>query len=217
LYEKFEALTEEKRLRIINSALSEFSKKRFDAASTDEVAKNAGISKGALFSYFGSKNKLYIYVYRYAYNVLSEELWPKLDFSCPDLFLRIKQATIAKMKVFYKYPAIFDFFINVAADQANSEIQTALQKEISGQKKDAYDKLMSDIDYGDIKDEFDKNQVVCVILWTIDGFGNMISEQIKDRTLEPEDFSAWMADFDKYIETLKKAFCKEEYINGVRD
>ena len=53
--EKFFALPEEKRRRIVNAAMEAFGKNEYKRASTDDIAARAGISKGLLFHYFGSK------------------------------------------------------------------------------------------------------------------------------------------------------------------
>ncbi len=47
----------EKRQRIINAAIDEFMK-GYCKANTDIIVNNAGISKGLLFHYFGTKKKL---------------------------------------------------------------------------------------------------------------------------------------------------------------
>ena len=39
--------------------LEEFSEKGFDRASTNSIAERAGVSKGLVFHYFGSKQRLY--------------------------------------------------------------------------------------------------------------------------------------------------------------
>jgi AcrR family transcriptional regulator len=44
---------------ILNAALAEFSDKGFDATRMDDVAKKAGISKGTVYLYFDSKEKLF--------------------------------------------------------------------------------------------------------------------------------------------------------------
>ena len=52
---KFLNLHKEKQQRILNAALNEFANKGFDRASTNEIVKSAGISKGLLFHYFNNK------------------------------------------------------------------------------------------------------------------------------------------------------------------
>ncbi|RDC49957.1 TetR/AcrR family transcriptional regulator, partial [Acinetobacter sp. RIT592] len=45
----FENLSEEKRLRIINSAIEEFANKGYRRATVDNIVLKAGISKGSVF------------------------------------------------------------------------------------------------------------------------------------------------------------------------
>lgn len=44
----------DKRLRLINAAMKEFSENHFDKASTNTIVKEVGISKGLLNHYFKS-------------------------------------------------------------------------------------------------------------------------------------------------------------------
>lgn len=44
--------------KIINAAISVFSKKGFDISTLDEIASRAGVSKGTVFLYFKNKNDL---------------------------------------------------------------------------------------------------------------------------------------------------------------
>ena len=50
--EKFFDLKKEKQDRMINAALKAFAVNGYKRASTDEIVKDAGISKGLLFHYF---------------------------------------------------------------------------------------------------------------------------------------------------------------------
>ena len=60
--EKFEKINNEKKEKIIKSAIKEFIEEGFTGASTNTIVKNAGISKGSLFNYFENKENLYIYL-----------------------------------------------------------------------------------------------------------------------------------------------------------
>ncbi|MBR6395680.1 MAG: helix-turn-helix transcriptional regulator, partial [Lachnospiraceae bacterium] len=57
--ERFFELKKEKQDRMINAALRVFSQYGYRHASTDEIVREAGISKGLLFHYFESKKGLY--------------------------------------------------------------------------------------------------------------------------------------------------------------
>ncbi|MDF1537084.1 MAG: TetR/AcrR family transcriptional regulator [bacterium] len=59
-YEKLEPGT---RQRIFDAALKEFGRFGYRSASMNRLVEGAGISKGALFKYFGTKSGLFGYVY----------------------------------------------------------------------------------------------------------------------------------------------------------
>lgn len=49
--------------RILRSALVEFARRGYAAASTNAIATDAGVSKGSVFSHFGTKANLYTVVF----------------------------------------------------------------------------------------------------------------------------------------------------------
>ena len=59
--EAFEKLSPDKQDLILQCGISEFSKKPYRDANTDEITKSAGISKGILYHYFGTKKAFYLY------------------------------------------------------------------------------------------------------------------------------------------------------------
>ena len=59
---------------MINAALKIFAENGFRRASTDEMVKEAGISKGLLFHYFISKTGLYQFVFDYSVKYLTMEM-----------------------------------------------------------------------------------------------------------------------------------------------
>src|SRR5881398_2656791 len=50
----------EREARMLDAALEVFTERGFDAASMDEIAAASGITKPMLYSYFGSKEGLYL-------------------------------------------------------------------------------------------------------------------------------------------------------------
>lgn len=59
----FLKLPEEKRDAILRIAAEEFIRCGYAAASTNTITRRAGISKGILFHYFGSKKELYLHLF----------------------------------------------------------------------------------------------------------------------------------------------------------
>ena len=72
--EKFFDLKKEKQDRIINGCMKVFAFCGYAHASTDEMVREAHISKGLLFHYFGSKSGLYHFLYDYAVRFVTLEI-----------------------------------------------------------------------------------------------------------------------------------------------
>ena len=89
--DKFFDLKQEKQDRMINASLKIFSRGGYRHASTDEIVKEAGISKGLLFHYFGSKLGLYGFLFDYSARFMLLELSREVKRSETDYFALTKQ------------------------------------------------------------------------------------------------------------------------------
>lgn len=58
----FYNLSDDKKQRIFDAAVKEFSARRFTDASINQIIKNAGIPKGSFYQYFNDKEDIYLYV-----------------------------------------------------------------------------------------------------------------------------------------------------------
>lgn len=61
----FDRVSQEKKTRIINTAITEFAKHGFESANINHIASIAGVSVGAMYKYFASKEDLYLYIIHY--------------------------------------------------------------------------------------------------------------------------------------------------------
>lgn len=68
--ERFEIISEEKQNQILKAAIEEFSVNGFNGTSINKVAKRAEISIGAMYSYFESKDDLFLSVVERLFGVL---------------------------------------------------------------------------------------------------------------------------------------------------
>lgn len=72
--ETFDRIPQEKRDFIFSTAVSEFAQKGYAAASINQVARKAGISIGSMYSYFDSKEDLFLAVVDKGYELLERAL-----------------------------------------------------------------------------------------------------------------------------------------------
>lgn len=83
VHQTFLNLPEEKRERILNSAVDEFVRLPYERTSINRIVENAGIPKGSFYQYFDSKDDLYGYcilsIYRQVARVRQQEGQPLLD------------------------------------------------------------------------------------------------------------------------------------------
>lgn len=90
----FYNLSDDKKDRIFDAALQEFSTRRFSEASLNQIIKNAGIPKGSFYQYFDNKEDLYLYM-REVVSKEMAELLSNINGMDPDadVFEVIKQET----------------------------------------------------------------------------------------------------------------------------
>ena len=70
----FAKISEEKRNKIYQAAITEFAEHGFNSSNINVIAKKSGISIGAMYSYFSSKEDLFSTVIHYAVDTLKSVL-----------------------------------------------------------------------------------------------------------------------------------------------
>ena len=209
LIDKFMSLEEEKRERIINAAMEEFAKKGYQNASTNEIVKNAGISKGLLFHYFSSKKNLFLFLLDYSSNKFIDEFYSRIDCEETDIIKRWRQIAQLKIELIQKHPDIYQFIMTSYADDS-AEIRQEIEERNKSITQDAYKKLLTNIDTSVYKDGLDVKRVSEIIIWVTQGFGNSELEKLKKIPEYKSNFdvNAIMADYDEYMKMLITAFYK---------
>ena len=96
--DKFLALTEEKRLTILNAALQCFGKFGYEKASINDIAVAAGISKASIFQYFGNKQALYQYLFDYCAAQMKQAYNTSALEETTDFFDRVWEASVMKVE-----------------------------------------------------------------------------------------------------------------------
>lgn len=195
-------IPEEKHQRIVRAGMENFAKSGYKKATMDEIVADAGISKGLIFHYFGSKKKLFLYLYEFAYSFVYERLVPHFDLEQPDLFERIRQSEQVKLEVMREYPYILDFLISARRDE-NVELYTEMKRFSKENFAPWSERFIKGLDIGKLRDGIDLERVVRIIQWCTSG---LLAEH-KDNFVLEDVF----AEMDIYLDLMRKAFYKEEY------
>lgn len=188
---------------ILNSALKEFVTRGYDEASTNRIAKDAGISKALMFHYVHNKQALFLQVYDYFFERLEKEYYDVMQYEEPDIFIRLYQSLSLQLKLIEKYPYILEFH-KLSYPTSCESINTAL--ETRTQKMDCSAKLFDHIDKGLLKEGLSVEICKQVLYWSIDGFIKQKVEEIKiHRNI---DVQAVLSELEMYMSELKKVFYK---------
>jgi len=125
--EKFFDLKKEKQDRIINGALKVISLNGYVHASTDEIVKEAGISKGLLFHYFENKIGMLEFIYNYSIRYALLELRSALKELSSDFFIQQQQLLEAEVSMLYQYPNI-QMFLERLQREHTEEVESIIRE-----------------------------------------------------------------------------------------
>lgn len=194
----------QKRDNIINSAMKEFSKNTFQKASTNKIVKDAGISKGLLFHYFGTKNNLYQYLEYFSMKIITDEIVNNLNWQQKDIFQRLKEISMIKFEVLQRYPYLYDFSLKVFQDKTVDEIM----KMSPDFPLELYSQIYTyNIDYSLFKEDIDVEKAVDIIRWTIEKYGDEFRKNIKNEKVE-FNYKLIEEEIYKYTDMLEASFYK---------
>ena len=207
MFSKFLNLKPEKQEKILEAAIREFAGKGFEKASTNEIVKEAGISKGILFHYFQNKKNLFLFVYDYFMELCMYEFYKKVDMDERDIFAKLRQISSFKMELMYKYPMIFKFFEVVIAEECN-EVKNEIEERKKKLIESNYSKVFNNIDVSKFRDNVDVSRAMNIILWTLEGLGESELQKAKTTVSKKANYEKIFAEMDIYIDIFKNSFYK---------
>lgn len=193
---KFFDLKKDKQDRMINAALKIFAIHGYRHASTDDIVKEAGISKGLLFHYFGNKLGVYQFVYDYSVRYMNLELSTRVSSRERDLFEIMKQTQSARMNAIKGYPYMLQFLSRSMSEDL-SEVLV-----IIGQKREilanAYDEIYRRIDFSVLPRGTDGVRIYKMLQNAAEG---LITEHFADDSFQADMV---LEEILVYIEMIRK-------------
>ena len=190
--------------RILEAALIEFSDKGYKKASTNTIVREAGVSKGLLFHYYKSKRDLYILLFNHATTVIEEEIYAEVNFADRDVLNRLYQSTITNIEAYDRHPLFVKLFeLNAKVeDQDIIEATNAITK-ATGIR--VYEKAFNNIDYYLFNEVVNIDRSLEVIKWTIDRISDdwKAEHKFEMRSGALEQLSM---DISHYLDLFRSAF-----------
>ena len=200
---KFFDLKKEKQDRMINAALKIFALRGYRHASTDDIVRDAAISKGLLFHYFESKLGVYNFVYDYSVRYMNLELRSNVDSNEKDLFEILKQIEHARMNAMRGYPYMQQF-LNRSMSEDVSEALLAVEEKRSALAQTG-STIDRQIDYQLLPPEIDGKKLRKMLDFTIKG---LMTERFLDASFQPEMLYMEVCD---YLDMMKRIVYRTTY------
>ncbi|MBO7333663.1 MAG: TetR/AcrR family transcriptional regulator [Lachnospiraceae bacterium] len=193
---KFFDLKKEKQDRMINAALKIFALNGYTHASTDDIVKEAHISKGLLFHYFESKIGVYSFLCDYSAKYYALELSSAVDPSETEYFAIVKQIEAAKLQTLKAYPYML-FFINSCLKETVPE--ALLENESPKlQLENALGTIYARADYAPLKANSFTDRYLKMLEYTLNG---QMEDRLRDGSFNAE---AVYAEGIAYIDVVSK-------------
>jgi len=207
MFSKLLSLEPKRRNAILNAALKEFADKGYDDASTNVIAREAGISKPLMFHYINNKKDFFLFLYDYCLEILEREYFSRIDLRERDIFERLRQTCMLKIQVMQKNPWIVDF-IKVAVLTDSEAVKDELVKRRKKVENKSFERFYGDIDTSRFRSGLDVDKAKQLIFWAVGGYSNQILEQLKGFDVSEFDFEKIPTEFDSYLDELRKTYYK---------
>ncbi|MBO0472258.1 TetR/AcrR family transcriptional regulator [Enterococcus ureasiticus] len=178
-------IDQQKYERILQAALKQFATYGYQKANTDEIARDAGVSKGLIFHYFGKKQVLYERTISRVIDFLIEQSSDLFTKQYTDLVEVVVVSTRYKIKLEQEYPDYIHLLIAAYAQKYSlpNEIQEKLAQYMDENMEIVHQLLTGIIEQLPIKKEIVQQDVIQLVL----GIFNQVSvESLQFLKAHPE-------------------------------
>lgn len=196
-FENFKKIPQEKQTAVINAGYACFGRSGYKKTAMSEIAAVAGVSKAALFHYFGAKEALYQYLFHTACDTIAQSVGEGSE----DFYDCMRQGLRLKLRVFERHPSIYEFLL-LAVKDMSAQTASALAATYAGGAAQAAQNYISKVDWGSLR--IAPEQAQNIVRWLSEGVsrdfaGSKTADEIG-------------AEYEMYLQLLKPAIYKEEYL-----
>lgn len=203
MYHNFKNLIEDKKQRILEACILEFADKGYERASTNVIIKNANVSKGILFHYFGNKKSLFLYTVEYCIQFLISEYRKYPLQKSDDIFERIIEFGMIKLKISHANPSISKLIVH-AFMNTPEDIRSEIKDRYTQLSNEFMPSIFKDIDSTKFRESANPKKVIEIVILLLETLQEKYTKQYKGRELELlDDADKIMEEYKEYIEVLK--------------
>lgn len=151
----FDNISEERKKRILDIAIKEFAVKGYNAANINVISKKADISIGSLYSYFASKEDLFLTIIDMGFYLL-EEVLNNANAVDGDIFLKLEKLFSSAREYAIKYPEMNQIYLDLTT-QGLSSLASRLSNKLESATAEFYSNIIKDAQMkGIVRKDIDK-------------------------------------------------------------
>lgn len=210
IYKNFYSLPEEKQQRVRNAAFREFGRFGYKKTSAEQVAQKAGIAKGMVFHYFGSKRGMFEYLVEYSVDCF-EHWFAKLDdvINNLDYIEQYRRITKIKLSAYIREPYMFEFFTMIFMHPENMDVSEKVKSSYQhcmDLRAEAFASLQSGHNISFFRRDLGEEKIRKYITWLIDGYSQNLLATLNEKPLADMDLDVYWDEFDDILDDMKRLF-----------
>lgn len=189
---------------MLEAAIREFAEKGYGGASTNAIVREAGISKGLLFHYFGSKKDLFL-------AALDRCLEVQMDYFLrnvktpypPDVIDRVIEWGALKLEMVYRFPLMHRLLLS-ALLETPPEVRPEVERRFAVVAERSWRLFLEGIDLSRFRDDIDKAKAVELLVVAMEGLQRKYVERYRDRPADLiRDAERVFAEVKEYMEIMR--------------
>lgn len=169
-----EAQKEQRRQIILASAAEVFGRKGYSEASMDDLVKESGISKGGIYTYFPTKEAIFLEIAEQRFRLRSDlvsHLSPELSASKQvETYIRWLLDSLEQPAVINRSRFSFEFWSVIARNKEKSHLAQERYKKFEA---DLSALIQSGVDRGEFRRDLKVSSAVLTLLSAMDGMNFM--------------------------------------------
>ncbi len=203
MYETFENLNQDKRETILEACIQEFAERGYEKASTNSMIREAGISKGILFHYFGNKRSLFLYIVDYCLQTIVEEYNKYSLTETRDIFKRLIELGVLKLKINHAYPEMSKILLEALLNSPE-DMRLVIESKYSRFSKEYMPILFQDIDYSMFRKGVNTAKAIETLMLFIEALSQKYLKDYEGKQEDLlQDIDKIMDEYYEYMEILK--------------
>ena len=211
MYENFTRIPPADQQRILNASIEEFAQHGYAQASTNTIVRQAGIPKGTLFFFFGSKKGLYLYALDQAIERYKSAFQEVAENPPADLFDRLLYHGRIRMEFAVREPQVYRLFYNAFVN-APDEIKAELQTRYAGYAAASMELVYKDLDRSPFRADVPVEKAVELVYLVLEGIYSRYLPRLQ--SLPPEQSLALIeqitGEVRQYFQMIQRGIYKQQ-------